>query len=167
MVRRGAAVSGCGGRRLFRPGPRRPWKVSRFLFTGGSVLLVLYILTGIRGVLYPLSHPVPGVVCDRVRQVCATADGLSVPATTRWLGEVAGDQLSRYRGRGGDLRHWQFSNGVTCDAALSRCWQSPGQQTVLSDLSGELFLTARGPDTLPGPDKPEEVPGITNTKEGT
>ncbi|PWI77192.1 hypothetical protein DEO48_25620 [Enterobacter sp. CGMCC 5087] len=159
------STHGGGSRSLFRPGPRRLRPVRYWLLCGGCALLAYHVLTGIGCALWPLSHPARGVVCDRVMRVCATAAGLSVPATTRWLGEVAGRQLDAYRARGGDLRRWQFSNGVTCDAVRSRCWQSPGRQAVLTGLSGELFLTGHSPDALSRADEASCGSGcITNTR---
>ncbi|MEH4266054.1 YcgJ family protein [Klebsiella aerogenes] len=132
-----------GGRRLFYRQRRRGG--AGWLFRGLLWVFPLAGLSGLWQVLFPLSRPQAGVVCDRAAGVCADRHGLSDALTARYLGPAAGDALRRYRTGGGQMQVWQFSSGLTCDAVARVCWRSPGRHETDAGVTGWLFRKTTAP----------------------
>lgn len=90
-----------------------------------------------------VSSPSPGVICDRVSQVCYDRQGLSLGLTRQIFGSGAADrQMAMLSGRPLP-REFRLSNGAVCSLQMQRCWSDGFAKRIVSTaMTRDLFGSA-------------------------
>lgn len=91
----------------------------------------------------PVSSPSPGVICDRIGQVCYDRQGLSLGFTRQFFGSGAADrQMAALSGRPLP-REFRLSNGAVCSLQMQRCWSDGFARRIVSTaMTRDLFGSA-------------------------
>jgi hypothetical protein len=87
-----------------------------------------------------VSTPAAGVVCDQRARLCYARQGISLPLTQQYFGEIQAQSLRNQLRLNPAPTEFRLSNGVACSPAQRLCWRdSWGRRQVDRALTQQLY----------------------------